>query len=402
MSEFDDINACIRNFTPRAKRALILAQKEAERFNHDSIGPEHLLLGILLLGEGVAFDSLLALKVNPDEIRREVENGLPVSGGVRQQGSDTFNLQLQKVILLSRREAQAMGYNFIGTEHLLLAVLQEGSDLAARTLFHHQITPEKLRRQIQISLDPEYLPDEGTGSGANSASGSENTERAEGSLESGQNGEWQALNAFGRDLTRLASQGKLDPVIGRTGEIERVIQILCRRTKNNPVLIGEAGVGKTAIIEGLAQKIASGDVPDLLKNKKIFALDLPLMIAGTKYRGQFEERIKAVIDEVSTSGRVILFIDELHTIVGAGDAEGSMDAANIIKPALSRGELQCVGATTLNEYRKSIEKDAALERRFQSVLVDPPSLEDAVKILQGLKHVYEKHHHVRYSDGAIE
>jgi ATP-dependent Clp protease ATP-binding subunit ClpC len=285
-----------------------------------------------------------------------------------------------------------MNYNFVGTEHLLLALMREGGSAAAKILANMKIDVDCVRQEIIKTLNSDYLPESDEDTPSFSASG----KKQEGSEA------LNALNAFGRNLTSMAAKGELDPVIGRKNEIERVIQVLCRRTKNNPVLIGEAGVGKTAILEGLALAIAANQVPDLLADKMIYALDLPLMVAGTKYRGQFEERIKAVIDEVHNSGKVILFIDELHTIVGAGGAEGAMDAANIIKPALSRGELQCVGATTMDEYRKGIEKDAALERRFQPIIVDPPSVEDTIKILHGLKSTYEKHHKVIYSDDALE
>lgn len=396
MPEFDDMNAWLKNFTPRAKRVLVLAQKEAERFNHDYVGTEHLLIGILALGEGVAVAALRSMGVNLENLRLEVERQTGTGGQTKLDGPPPFTPRLKKILLMSANEAKSMNYNYIGTEHLLLAMLREGESIAARVLRSMKVDIDQVRREVLRSLDPNYIPDsdENIKFKENPQNGS-----AQGAPQS--DDAFNVLNAFGRDLTDMAKKGELDPVIGRKDEIERVIQILSRRTKNNPVLIGEAGVGKTAIIEGLALAIASGSVPEILRNKKIFALDLPLMVAGTKYRGQFEERIKAVIDEVKNSKRVILFIDELHTIVGAGGAEGAMDAANIIKPALSRGELQCVGATTLDEYRKGIEKDAALERRFQSVIVEPPSIEDAIKILQGLKSTYEKHHNVRYSDDAI-
>ena len=405
MSELDDLNNCLENFTPRAKHAMILAQKEAERFNHDFVGTEHLLLGLIALGEGIAVDVMKSMGVNLNALRMEVERISGPGGETRQEGNQPFTRRLRKVILLSASEARSMNYNFIGTEHLLLAILREGGSAAARVLRSMQLDRERLRQQILRALDPNYIPETEENAkykdpGANNPEGGDPAFGMGG--DEPREGEFNALTAFGRDLTALAEKGALDPVIGRTDEIERVIQILCRRTKNNPVLIGEAGVGKTAIVEGLARLIASGETPEILRNRKIFSLDLPLMIAGTKYRGQFEERIKAVIDEVRSSGRVILFIDELHTIVGAGSAEGTMDAANIIKPALSRGELQCIGATTLDEYRKGIEKDAALERRFQPVMVEPPSVPDAVKILQGLRGAYEKHHGVVYSDEAIE
>ncbi len=391
MAKSEDFDA-MKNFTPRAKHVLVLAQKEAERFNHDYVGTEHLLLGLLALGEGVAVSVLKSMDLNLDQLRLEVEKLCGVGGPTKQAGLVPFTPRLKRVLILAAKEAKDMNYNFIGTEHLLLALMREGESAAAKVLANMKIDINELRRQVIRALDSDYLPDSGEGVEAplDPGSGAKAAEIL------------AALNAFGRNLTELAEKGKLDPVIGRKDEIERVIQILCRRTKNNPVLIGEAGVGKTAIIEGLAQKIADKTVPDALGNKKVFALDLPLMIAGTKYRGQFEERIKAVIDEVKNSGNVILFIDELHTIVGAGGAEGAMDAANIIKPALSRGELQCVGATTMSEYRKGIEKDSALERRFQSIIVNPPSVEDTIKILRGLQETYEKHHNVKYTRAAID
>ena len=391
-----DGNGGLNNLTPRARHTLLLAQKEAERLNHDYIGTEHLLLGLLGLGEGVAVEVLKSMGVGLEQLRLEVEKCCGTGGHTQKAGQLPLTTRLKRVILLAATEAKAMNYNFIGTEHLLLALLRDGESEAARILRNMQIDVDGVRNAVVKALDPDYVPDELAGNDA-SAAASGNS----GGGTSGDGQQFPALNAFGRNLTDMAEKGALDPVIGRHDEIERVIQVLCRRTKNNPVLIGEAGVGKTAILEGLAQAIARHEVPDILADKKIYALDLPLMVAGTKYRGQFEERIKAVIDEVRNSGKVILFIDELHTIVGAGGAEGAMDAANIIKPALSRGELQCVGATTLNEYRKGIEKDAALERRFQPIMVNPPGVDDAIKILAGLKATYEKHHHVRYEDAAI-
>ncbi|OGV34088.1 MAG: NDP-hexose 4-ketoreductase [Lentisphaerae bacterium GWF2_45_14] len=389
----------MNNFTPRAKNVLVLAQKEAERFNHDYVGTEHLLLGIIALGEGVAVAVLKSMGLNLDKLRIEVEKQSGTGGQTKVEGIPPFTPRLKKVLILSANEAKAMNYNFIGTEHLLLAILREGESVGAKVLKNMKIDIEKVRKEIIKSLDPNYLPDSDEDMGYKPSSFAAGG--IGGAPGNGEEEPLNALKAFGRDLTEMARAGELDPVIGRKDEIERVVQVLCRRTKNNPVLIGEAGVGKTAILEGLAQAIAKGDVPDILTGKKIFALDLPLMIAGTKYRGQFEERIKAVIDEVKNSKKVILFIDELHTIVGAGGAEGAMDAANIIKPALSRGDLQCVGATTMDEYRKGIEKDAALERRFQPVIVEPPTIEDTIKILQGLKECYEKHHHVSYDDNAL-
>ena len=398
MPDFDDeLNECLRHFTPRAAQALQLAAKEAVRLNHDYIGTEHVLLGILALGDGVAVQALKMSGINLDNLRLEIERCTGIGGTILQEGEPPITDRLRDVLLLARKEARSMNYNYIGTEHILLAIIRNGSGCAANALRNLGAVPEKIRTVVFAALDPDYIPD----SDENLKYKSENPDDP-GASGTGDT-ELNALNAFGRNLTDLAARGELDPVIGRENEIGRVIQILCRRTKNNPVLIGEAGVGKTAILEGLAQRIVSSDVPAILSGKKIYALDLPLMVAGTKYRGQFEERIKAVIDEIRNAGKkIILFIDELHTIVGAGGAEGAMDAANIIKPALSRGELQCIGATTLDEYRKGIEKDAALERRFQSVLVEPPSIEDSIKILAGLRAVYEKHHGVRYGDDAIE
>ena len=391
MSEKENNNS---NLTPRARKALILAQQEAERLHCDCVGTEHLLLGILSLDEGVAVEVLKLMQISLDQLRLEVEKLCPGSGdSVQKLGHLPLTTRLKRVILLAATEAKIMNYNFIGTEHLLLALLRDGESEAARVLRNVNIDINSVRTAVMKALDSDYLPPESEEQSSGSVFGNSPAYNS---------GELAALNSFGRNLTDLAEKGLLDPVIGRKDEIQRAVQILCRRTKNNPVLIGEAGVGKTAIIEGLAQAIVKGEVPEILQDKQIFALDLPLMVAGTKYRGQFEERIKSVIEEVRASGKVILFIDELHTIVGAGGAEGAMDAANIIKPALSRGELQCVGATTLDEYRKGIEKDSALERRFQPIIVNPPDVEEAVKILHGLKKTYEEHHHVRYTDEAIE
>ena len=385
----------MNNFTPRAQQVLALARKEADRFNHNYVGTEHLLLGLIKLGQGVAVNVLQKMSMDLETVRMEVEKQVGSGPETQSQGNIPYTPRVKKVLALAGKEAKALNHSYVGTEHILLGLLREGDGVAARVLKNLDVDIERTRNEILKELDPNFSPNE---LGVEDEDGI--FEEAE--VSGGKDSKTPALRAFGRDLTELATNSELDPVIGRVEEIERVVQILCRRTKNNPVLIGEAGVGKTAIIEGLAQEIAAGNVPELLREKRVITLDLALMVAGTKYRGQFEERIKAVMDEIIRAKNVILFIDELHTIVGAGSAEGAMDASNIIKPALSRGELQCVGATTLNEYRKYIEKDAALERRFQTVKVDEPSVEDAIKILQGLQHKYELHHKARYSDDAIQ
>lgn len=387
----------MNNFTPRAQQVLALARKEADRFNHNYVGTEHVLLGLIKLGQGVAVNVLLKLGLDLETVRMQVEQQVGSGPETKMVGNIPYTPRVKKVLALASKEAKQLNHSYVGTEHILLGLLREGEGVAAQVLRNLDINLDKARNEILRELDPNF----------NSEAEDEEEEEEEASQpvsSSGKKGDSKtpALKAFGRDLTELAHKNELDPVIGRSEEIARVIQILCRRTKNNPVLIGEAGVGKTAIAEGLAQEIANGTVPEILRDKKVITLDLALMVAGTKYRGQFEERIKAVMDEIRRTKNVILFIDELHTIVGAGSAEGAMDASNIIKPALSRGELQCVGATTLNEYRKYIEKDAALERRFQVVKVEEPSVEDAIKILQGLKSKYELHHKAVYSDKAIE
>ncbi|MGD0537740.1 MAG: ATP-dependent Clp protease ATP-binding subunit [Verrucomicrobiota bacterium] len=377
------------NFTPRAQQVMALARKEADRFNHNYVGTEHLLLGLIKLGQGVAVNVLQKMGLDLETLRLEVEKQVGTGGDQKLIGNIPLTPRVKKVLQLASKEARALNHTYVGTEHLLLGLLREGDGVAARVLKNLDVDIEQARQEILKELDPNFSGEE--------PGGGEPGEKPEkkGDLKT------PALKAFGRDLTEIARKGEMDPVIGRQNEIERVTQILCRRTKNNPVLLGEAGVGKTAIVEGLAQEIARGNVPELLRDKRVVTLDLALMIAGTKYRGQFEERIKAVMDEIRRSKNIILFIDELHTIVGAGSAEGTMDASNIIKPALSRGELQCIGATTLNEYRKYIEKDAALERRFQSVKVDPPSIEEAVQILKGLRPKYEDHHKIELTDAAL-
>jgi ATP-dependent Clp protease ATP-binding subunit ClpC len=389
----------MNNFTPRAQQVLALARKEADRFNHNYVGTEHLLLGLIKLGQGVAVNVLQKLGLDLETVRMEVEKQVGSGQEQKMVGNIPYTPRVKKVLALASKEARALNHSYVGTEHILLGLLREGEGVAAQVLKSLEIDIERTRNEILKELDPNFTPQEheSDDDAFQESVGPAEPRSRPGSKES----KTPALKAFGRDLTELATKGEMDPVIGRADEIERVIQILCRRTKNNPVLIGEAGVGKTAIVEGLAQEIVSGNVPEILRDKKVITLDLALMVAGTKYRGQFEERIKAVMDEIRRHRNVILFIDELHTIVGAGSAEGAMDASNIIKPALSRGELQCVGATTLNEYRKYIEKDAALERRFQTVKVEEPSEDDAIRILMGIKPKYEAHHKAIYTDEAI-
>src|SRR6476661_7671209 len=393
----------MNNFTPRAQQVLALARKEADRFNHNFVGTEHLLLGLIKLGQGVAVNVLQKLGLDLETVRMEVEKQVGTGPDQKMIGNIPYTPRVKKVLALAAKEAKALNHTYVGTEHILLGLLREGDGVAARVLKNMDVDIEQTRQEILKELDPNFNSGEEAPTNEGGAAPGEGTGGG-GGKQGEKKGEVKtpALKAFGRDLTEIARKGEMDPVIGRKNEIERVIQILCRRTKNNPVLLGEAGVGKTAIVEGLAQEIAAGNVPELLREKRVITLDLALMVAGTKYRGQFEERIKAVMDEIRRSKNVILFIDELHTIVGAGSAEGAMDASNIIKPALSRGELQCVGATTMNEYRKYIEKDAALERRFQTVKVDAPTVEEAIEILKGLRPKYEAHHKAKLTDEALE
>ncbi len=382
----------MNNFTPRAQQVLALARKEADRFHHNYVGTEHILLGLIKLGQGVAVSVLQKMGLDLETVRNAVEKQVGSGPEGKSSGSIPYTPRVKKVLALAGKEAKALNHSYVGTEHILLGLLREGEGVAARVLKSLDVDIERTRNEILRELDPQF-----SGETEDAVAGGQ-AQTAEDKKET----KTPALKAFGRDLTELARNGDLDPVIGRKQEIRRVIQILCRRTKNNPVLIGEAGVGKTAIIEGLASEIASGVVPEILADKKVITLDLALMVAGTKYRGQFEERIKAVMDEIKRAGNVIIFIDELHTIVGAGAAEGAMDASNIFKPSLSRGELQCIGATTINEYRKYIEKDSALDRRFQSVQVDAPSVEDTILILKGIRPKYEDHHKAAFTDKALE
>ena len=383
-------------FTDRARKVMQLANQEAQRFNHEYIGTEHILLGLVKEGSGVAANVLKNLDVDLRKIRIEVEKIVQTGPDMVTMGKLPQTPRAKKVIEYAMDEARNLNHNYVGTEHLLLGLLREQEGVAAQVLMNLGLKLEDVRDEVLNLL----------GHGMESAeAGSEErggNPTAPPGQKSASRSKTPALDSFGRDLTELAKQKKLDPVIGREPEIERVIQVLCRRQKNNPVLLGEAGVGKTAIVEGFAQMVVDGLVPDILADRRIIVLDLAMMVAGTKYRGQFEERIKAVMNEVRRARNTILFIDELHTLVGAGGAEGAIDASNVLKPALSRGEIQCIGATTLDEYRKYIEKDAALERRFQTVMVEPPSAKQAVEILRGLRSRYEEHHRVQITDDALE
>ncbi len=369
-------------FTEKAIKVIMLAQEEARRLGHNFVGTEQILLGLIGEGTGVAAKVLKSLGVNLKDSRIEVEKIIGRGSGFVAV-EIPFTPRAKRVLELSLEEARQLGHNYIGTEHLLLGLIREGEGVAARVLENLSIDLTKVRTQV-IRMLGETAE---VGSGANSNKGNLKT---------------ATLDEFGTNLTKLASESKLDPVVGRYSEIDRVVQILGRRTKNNPVLIGEPGVGKTAIAEGLAQRIQLGDIPDILEDKRVLTLDIGLLVAGTKYRGEFEERLKKIMEEIKSAGNVILVIDEVHTLIGAGAAEGAIDAANILKPALARGELQCIGATTLDEYRKHIERDAALERRFQPVMVGEPSIEDTIEILKGLRERYEQHHRLKITDDALE
>ncbi|OGX52720.1 MAG: hypothetical protein A2321_04635 [Omnitrophica WOR_2 bacterium RIFOXYB2_FULL_45_11] len=373
-------------FTERARKVIILAKEEARRFNHDYIGTEHILLGLIREGEGVAAAVLEKLGLDLQTIRLEVEKVVQPGPTTQILGDIPFTPRAKKALELAAEEARSLGHNYIGTEHILLGIIREGESVASQVLLNLGLDLERVKNEIMSVL------------GAATPGFSQQQQQA------APHGKTKtpALDAFGRDITHAAREGKLDPVVDRKAEIQRIIQILSRRTKNNPVLLGEAGVGKTAIVEGLAQLIVNENVPEVLRNKRLIILDLALMVAGTKYRGQFEERIKAVMEEIKRSQDVIIFIDELHTLVGAGAAEGAIDASNILKPSLSRGEIQCIGATTMDEYRKYIEKDAALERRFQTIMVEPPNAPQTVEILKGLRDRYEAHHKVKFLDEALE
>ncbi len=396
-------------FTNRAKQVIKLAKKEAQRLNHNYLGTEHVLLGLLKLGQGIAVNVLRNMNLDYDAIRAEVEKMVGFGPEIQVYGDPALTGKVKKVFEFANEEAANLNHNYVGTEHLLLALLRQTDGVAAQVLENLNINLKEVRKEVLKELETFnlQLPPMGSTPQAPNGNNPTNNPRQPGPQDRASpaapiNDKMPALRAYGHDLTELCREGKMDPVIGRRDEVERLILILCRRRKNNPVLIGEAGVGKTAIVEGLAHAIVNGNVPDNLRKKKLISLDLTLMIAGTKYRGQFEERIKAVMDEIKKNGNVLLFIDEIHTIVGAGAAEGAIDASNILKPALSRGEIQCIGATTLDEFRKHIEKDPALERRFQKIIVQPPSIEESILILNGLKPKYEEHHKCSYTDAAVK
>ncbi len=395
-------------FTNRAKQVIKLAKKEAQRMNHNYLGTEHVLLGLLKLGQGIAVNVLRNMNVDYEIVRAEVEKIVGFGPEIQIYGDPALTGKVKKVIEFANEEATQLNHNYVGTEHLLLALLRQTDGVAAQVLENLNVNLKDIRKEILKELETFNLQLPPSAQGmppsqqSSSSSGSSGKGFEKGYSTAGQAADkLPALRAYGQDLTEMCREGKLDPVIGRKEEVERLILILCRRRKNNPVLVGEAGVGKTAIVEGLAQAIVKGEVPDVLRKKRLIGLDLALMIAGTKYRGQFEERIKAAMDEIRKNGNIILFIDELHTIVGAGAAEGAIDASNILKPALSRGELQCIGATTIDEYRKHIEKDPALERRFQKIFVNPNSVSETIEILEGLKTKYEEHHKCHYTPASI-
>ena len=386
-------------FTDRARKVMALANQEAQRFNHEYIGTEHILLGLVKEGSGVGANVLKNLDVDLRKVRLEVEKLVHSGPEMVTMGKLPQTPRAKKVIEYAIEEARNLNHNYVGTEHLLLGLLREHDGVAAQVLMNLGLKLEEVREEV-LNLLGAGMDKEESGGGEVGA-GAGGPSAGPSARSGGKQSKTPALDSFGRDLTSLAREGVLDPVIGRAREIERVIQVLCRRTKNNPVLLGEAGVGKTAIVEGLAQAIVKQEVPDLLHDRRLVVLDLAMMVAGTKYRGQFEERIKAVMNEVRRAQNLILFIDELHTLVGAGGAEGAIDASNVLKPALARGEIQCIGATTFDEYRKYIEKDAALARRFQAITVDPPSNEQAIEILKGLRDRYEEHHRVQITDDAV-
>lgn len=396
-------------FTNRAKQVIKLAKKEAQRLNHNYLGTEHVLLGLLKLGQGVAVNVLRNMNIDFDIVRSEVEKLVGYGPEIQVYTDPALTGKVKKVFEFANEEAANLNHNYVGTEHLLLGLLKQTEGVAAQVLENLNINLKEVRKEVLKELETFnlQLPPIGGSTPPPPTNPPQTPGSAQKPFDKGNaavaqaNDKMPALKAYGHDLTEMCREGKLDPVIGRKEEVERLILILCRRRKNNPVLVGEAGVGKTAIVEGLAQAIVKGEVPDNLRKKRLIGLDLALMIAGTKYRGQFEERIKAVMDEIKKNGNVLLFIDELHTIVGAGAAEGAIDASNILKPALSRGEIQCIGATTVDEYRKHIEKDAALERRFQKIMVAPPSVEDTIEILTGLKSKYEEHHKCIYTPSAL-
>jgi ATP-dependent Clp protease ATP-binding subunit ClpC len=382
------------NFTDRVRKVLAMAREEAIRLQHDYVGTEHILLGLIREGEGVAAAVLMNLNVDLEQIHERIEDSVRKGKATIALGELPYTSRAKKVLEYAMAEARELNHSYVGTEHLLLGLLREEKGIAAQVLNALGVTLEDARAETLKLLGSDVGP---TQPGSSPGQGGGSTAAPKGEKKS----KTPALDHFCRDLTELAREEKLDPTIGRAQEIERVMEVLSRRKKNNPVLIGEPGVGKTAIVEGLAQLIASGNCPDSLRDNRVLALDMAAVIAGTKYRGQFEERLKAIMNEIAQNKNVILFIDELHTLVGAGAAEGAIDASNMLKPALARGELQCVGASTLNEYRKYIEKDGALERRFQPIIIDPPSIDEAIEILKGIRKHYEDHHRIVIPDETL-